>query len=156
MNSFLKYAQSNAPDVYSALNGKKPGSAAFDQAWRQLASSNPKKFEQVQHNFIKQSHYDPAASKIKQSTGFDAAKSSPAIQDVLWSTAVQHGSGGANTIFRAAGIKPGMSDREIIQRVYAERAANNGMKYFSKSSESIRKSVVNRFKREMQDALSQL
>lgn len=156
MNSFLKYTQTNAPEVYRALQGKQPGTAAFDQAWRQLASSNPSGFVQVQHNFIQASHYDPAAAAIKKSIGFDASKASPIIQDVLWSTAVQHGSQGANNIFRAAGIRPDMSDREIIQRIYAERAANNGMKYFSKSSEAIRKSVVNRFKREMQDALGRI
>lgn len=124
--------------------------------WKSLASQYGQAFDQLQHAFIKQSHYDPAASRIKSATGFDASKYSLAVQNVLWSTAVQHGAGGASNIFKAAGIKQGMSDAEIIKRVYAERSANNGAKYFSKSSASIRKSVVNRFQNELKDALAML
>jgi hypothetical protein len=69
----------------------------------------------------------------------------PALQNVLWSVAVQHGAGGAASIFKNAGIRSGMSEADIIRRVYAERSAGNGSKYFSRSSSSIRKSVVRRF-----------
>lgn len=156
MRNFLNYAASVSPSVYNALKGKTPGSSSFDEAWKKLANSNPSQFEDVQHGFIAQSHYQPAVDMIKKSTGFDATKRSPIIQDVLWSTAVQHGVNGAKNVFVNAGITPNMSDREITERIYAERAANNGNKYFRKSSEAIRKSVVNRFKSEMKDALSRL
>ncbi|MCK6203924.1 hypothetical protein KZX50_00485 [Bacillus infantis] len=142
--------------MYGVLSKYKPGTSGFNSAWKALAGTNPGRFDQIQHAFIKSSHFDPAANKIKSSLGFDVSKYSTAVQNVLWSTAVQHGSGGAVNVFRSAGIKQGMSDAEIIRRVYAERAANNGAKYFSRSSSDIRKSVVNRFKNEMQDALSML
>ncbi|MFE8704138.1 hypothetical protein ACFYKX_26580 [Cytobacillus sp. FJAT-54145] len=156
MNSFLSYLKKANPNVYKALSGHKPGSTGFNNAWSQLAKSDPKGFDSLQHGFIKQSHYDPAAYRIKENLGLDVNKYSPAVQNVLWSTAVQHGSAGATRVFREAGIKPGMSDEEIIKRVYAERGAQNGSKYFSRSSQSIRQSVVNRFQREMQDALKML
>lgn len=142
--------------MYTTLSRFKPGSSGFDAVWKQMAKSNPRGFEAVQHGFIKSSHYDPAAKKIKSSIGFDASKYPIAVQNALWSTAVQHGAGGATNVFRNAGIRMGMSAAEIIKRVYNERMAGNGTKYFSRSSSSIRKSVVNRFRNEMNDALRML
>lgn len=156
MNSFLKYLKTADPQSYRSLSQYKPGSAEFDGVWKSIASHSGQKFDALQHDFIKRSHFDPAANKIKSATGFDVSKYSPAVQNVLWSTAVQHGSAGAANVFKNAGIRQGMSEAEIIRRVYNERAANNGMKYFSKSSSNIRQSVVSRFRNEMQDALSML
>lgn len=144
------------PSIYSSLAGKKPGTASFNNAWKQLASKNPKLFDQSQHDFIKRSHYDPARQKIEKNLKLQLDKYPKAVHDVLWSTAVQHGAGGAYNVFKNAGIVNGMRPEEIIKRVYNERMANNGRKYFSRSSASIRQSVVNRFKKEMNDALRML
>jgi hypothetical protein len=156
MKSFMSYLKDANPSMYQALTRNSPGTSGFDSTWKALAKNYSKEFDALQHGFIKQSHYDPAANKIKSSLGIDINKYSPAVQNVLWSTSVQHGSGGALNVFRGAGIRPGMSDAEIIKRVYAERGASNGAKYFSRSSSSVRQSVVNRFKNEMKDALSML
>jgi hypothetical protein len=156
MKSFMNYLKKANPSMYQALARNSPGTSGFNSTWKALAKNYTDDFEALQHGFIKQSHYDPAASKIKSSLGLDLNKYSQAVQNVLWSTSVQHGSSGALNVFREAGIRPGMSDAEIIKRVYNERAANNGQKYFSRSSASVRKSVVNRFKNEMNDALSML
>lgn len=102
------------------------------------------------------SHYVPAVKSVEKSTGLNVAGRSSALQDVLWSTSVQHGPGGAAKIFKNAGITSSMTDAQIIQRIYAERGDNNGNKYFSSSSADVRKSVVNRFKSEMVDALKML
>jgi len=156
MQSFLSWASSNAPQVASALAGKQPGTAAFDTAWKSLASSNPQMFEQAQHNFIQASHYQPVANAVKN-MGLDVNKRSQAVRDVVWSTAVQHGVGGAQSVIKAAiGNNPNISDEELIRKIYAERGANDGKKYFSSSSDSIRQSVVNRFRNELQDALKML
>lgn len=156
MSSFLSYAKRKDPKIGNMLAKYAPGSKAFDSAWKGIAAMKPAEFNRLQHNFIKASHFDPAAKMIKGATGFDVNRYSVAVQNVLWSTAVQHGSGGAKNIFRNAGIRPGMSEAEIIRRVYNERGANNGLKYFSRSSASIRQSVVNRFRNEMNDALRML
>lgn len=156
MKTFMKYLKSANPSFYQALARSSPGSSSFNATWKALAKNYGKAFDNVQHGFIQQSHYAPAASKIKKATGLDVSRYSSALQNVLWSTSVQHGAGGASNIFRAAGIRQGMSEAEIIRRVYAERAANGGLKYFSRSSPSIRRAVVNRFSRELQDALRML
>jgi hypothetical protein len=144
--------------MFGALAGKTPGGAAFNNAWKALANANPSAFNSVQHNFIKQSHFDPAARNVYQATGLDVSKRSLALQNVLWSVATQHGSGGAKNIFRnAVGSKgAAMSDAAIIQAVYNERMAGNGMKYFSRSSSGIRNGVMNRFRNEYKDAMAML
>lgn len=153
MKSFLNFLEKQYPDIAKSLQGT-PGTTTFNNSWKALASSSPDYFNTAQHEFIKSSHYEPAANGIKNALKFDINEYPQAVQDVLWSTSVQHGAGGATRIFRAAGIKPGMSPAEIINRVYAERSKVD--KYFPRSSADIKKSVANRFKKERQDALRML
>jgi hypothetical protein len=113
----------------------------------------------TQYDFIIDSHYTPAQRRVQNSTGLDVNSRSVALQDTLYSTATQHGSGGANTVWRRAVSNaggPNASDEAIIQAVYAERGANNGTKYFPSSTAAVRRSVVNRFAREERDAQSML
>ncbi len=147
-------AQKFAEWYGGALKGKKAGTVAFDKAWKAEASKNPAKFAQAQHEYIKKTHYDPAVAAVKKETGVDVTKYPKAIQDVLWSTAVQHGFYGAKNIFKNAGIEPGMSASEIINRVYNERSKVNV--YFKSSSPSIRNSLKKRFEQERKDALLML
>lgn len=156
MKSYLSYLQKNYPDQYRVLSGKSPGSSAFNSAWKSLAGSNPGAFEQSQENFIKGSHYEPARSSVLKLTGVDFSKRSSALQNVLFSVSTQHGPGGAAKLIKRAGITTGMSDTEIINRIYDERSADGGSRYFGKSSPSVRSSVVNRFKSERKDALNML
>lgn len=140
--------------MYNALKGKTIGSSSFDSAWKSLAKNNPSGFQQVQHDFIKASHFTPAANKVKSGIGLDVTKRSVALQNVVWSMSTQHGSGGAYNIFKNAGIKSHMSDVDIIKRLYAERSKVS--KYFSRSSSAVQKGVYNRFQNELKDALAML
>jgi hypothetical protein len=152
MNSFMSYLKNADPGLSKALSRYKVGSSGFDTMWKSIAASDPDRFEKVQHGFIQSSHYEPAMKSIKKATGFDASKYPLVVQDVLWSTAVQHGTGGATSVFKNAGIRAGMSATEIIKRVYAERSKVD--RYFSRSSSAIKKSVYNRFQSELKDALA--
>lgn len=153
MNGFLSYMKKAAPQLAEKLTPLKPGSQGFNNVWKQIANMNPEGFETLQHNFIKSSHYDPVVKRASD-LGLDVTKRSKAVQDAVWSTAVQHGVGGATSVLKnAIAGNPNMSDKQLIQRIYNERGANNGMKYFGSSSPEVRKSVVNRFKNEMNDAL---
>lgn len=154
--SFINYLKEAGGGIAKNFEGKAPGSTEFDKAWKALAAKEPEFFGRLQHNYIQATHYAPAVSKVEKSTGLNVAERSPAIQDVLWSTSVQHGSGGAANIFKSAGITSNMTDAEIIIRIYRERSADNGKKYFPSSSDSVRKSVVNRFKSELSDALKMI
>jgi murein DD-endopeptidase MepM/ murein hydrolase activator NlpD len=157
MTTFLKFLSQNNPEMYKALSGKKPGTAAFNSAWKELAKRDPQGFQQAQHAFIKSSHYDPAFNNVKKDTGLDVSQRSKAVQDVLWSVAVQHGAG--QKIFQRALAGKDvskMSDEQIINAVYDERSAEGGSKYFGRSSASIRSGVMNRFSNERKDALAML
>lgn len=155
MKSFLSFVKQVAPKVAAVLTGN-PGTAAFNAAWKKVSSSNPKAFENLQHAFIKSSHYEPVVKRLADS-GLNLSNRSKALQDVVWSTAVQHGVGGATTVIKnALAGNPGMSDEQLIRRIYAERGAGNGQKYFGSSSDSVRRSVVGRFQNEMKDALNML
>lgn len=147
-------AQKFADWYGGALKGKKAGTPAFDKAWKVEVAKNPEKFAKAQHDFIAKTHYYPAVDKVKNATGLDVTRYPKAVQDVLWSTAVQHGVDGAVKVFKNAGIKPGMNAKEIINRVYNERSKID--KYFASSSSNVKQSVKKRFEQEKMDALRML
>jgi len=162
MSKFMDYLKTNNPKAYAAL-APSVGSAgdgkhgAFGQAWEKAAKSGI--LGDSEHGFIKSTHFDPAAQGILKDTGLDVSKRSKAVQDALWSTAVQNGPGGAKHIFDS--VLKGkdaskMSDADLIQAVNKERGADNGEKYFGHSSAAVRASVLNRFKNENKDELAEL
>jgi hypothetical protein len=148
------HAQSFASSYGGSLKGKKAGTSAFDQAWKAEAKKNPAKFKAAQHSYIQNKHYQPAANKFQSITGINLSKMPKAVADMVWSIGVQHGAGGASSIFKNAGVKAGMSATTIISKVYNERMKVN--KYFSSSPQSIKNGVLNRFKNELSDALKML
>lgn len=148
------HAQKFANSYGGALKGKKPGTAAFDAAWKAEAQKNPKAFASAQHKYIENNHYKPAANNIKKQTGFDVSKYPKAVQDAVWSIGVQHGAGGAASIFRNAGVKNGMSAEQVLKSVYNERMKTHI--YFKSSPKNIQNSVKKRFQSELNDALKML
>jgi murein DD-endopeptidase MepM/ murein hydrolase activator NlpD len=139
------------------------GSAPFTACWKRIAAQQTDPFQRAQHDFIKKSHYDLLAAKILTEDGLDVNKRSRAVQDVIWSTAVQHG-GATPIVHRAiAKVTVPRSDRSydehLIRAIYGERGrkkADGNLAYFSKSSPSVQRGVSNRFKNELQDALAML
>lgn len=162
MDNYMNYVKTNDPETYNRLQAAggaeaaKRGDPGFKAAWKETMS-DPERAKS-QHGFISASHYTPAASKIAKTTGIDVSQRSKAVQDVVWSTSVQHGAGGANKIFAraTANLGPNPSDEEIIKAVYTERSKNNGAGYFGSSTPGVRSSVVRRFKKEEADALAML
>ncbi|OMF00299.1 hypothetical protein BK124_11630 [Paenibacillus amylolyticus] len=153
--AFVQSLKNIDSSAYKVLSQYTVGSAGFDAAWKQVASSN-KNFGTYQHNFIQQKYYEPAAKSVLKNNGLDVNKRSTAVKDAIWSTAVQHGTGSVSKLVKAAGITPAMTDAEILRRLYAERGAGNGSKYFGGNSKAIQVSVAKRFKSELQDALNML
>lgn len=145
------------------FQGLAPGTAPFTACWKRIAAAETAAFQSAQHAFIKKSHYDLLAAKILTDDALDVNTRSRAVQDVVWSTAVQHG-GGTPIIHRAIGnctAKPADAnfDEQLIRAVYAERGRkkpDGNLAYFSKSSPSVQAGVAKRFKNEEQDALAML
>ena len=147
----------------SDFQGLKAGTAQFTACWKRIAAAETDAFQRAQHAFIKKSHYDLLAAKVLKDSGLDVNTRSRALQDVIWSTAVQHGGatpivGKALANVSCANTDP-KYDEQVICAIYAERGrkkADGNLAYFSKSSASVQKGVANRFKNELQDALAML
>lgn len=97
----------------------------FDAAWKSLAASYPDGFEQAQRNYVRLSYYDPIVSKAEANiSGFKVSNYSIALRNVLWSRAVQHGTGGALEVlqeaFAALGGFKNQPESELIDAIYAE------------------------------------
>jgi murein DD-endopeptidase MepM/ murein hydrolase activator NlpD len=139
------------------------GTAEFTACWKRIAAKEPDAFQKCQHEYIKRTHYDLLTAKILNEDGLDVNTRSHALQDVVWSTAVQHG--GATSMVHKALAKVTVAktdpkfDEQLIRAIYAERGrkkADGSLVYFSRNSPNVQKGVANRFKNELQDALAML
>jgi len=109
----------------------------------------------LQEKFIHDSHYAPALNAVTKMAGIDPAKLSPTMQEVLWSTAVQHGPSGAARIFNRAvsmeNFDSAQTERKLIDNVYAIRAEQ-----FGSSSAQVRAAIRDRLRQEKAMALAML
>lgn len=164
MDRFLNFLDVAAPDMSGILRQAGPANTgsrkgAMPDAWRKLAAEQPQRFEALQEKFIYDSHYKPALAAVTKHTPLDENKLSSVMQEVLWSTAVQHGPAGAARIFsRAAERVNGKADagdksydRKLIDSIYAIRAEQ-----FGSSAETVQNAVRDRMRREKSLALNML
>jgi hypothetical protein len=71
--------------------GLKAGTDEFTKKWKNLAAADADGLRRNEHEYIKETHYDPQVKKLAHDLGLDVDKRSAAFRDVVWSTAVQHG-----------------------------------------------------------------
>lgn len=139
------------------------GTAPFTAMWKKIAAEETEDFQAAQHAFIKKTHYDLLVAKILSDESLDIDSRSRAVQDAVWSTAVQHG-GATPIVHRACGnVRCSKTDprydEQFLRAIYAERGRkkpDGNLAYFSKSSPSVQAGVSKRFKNELQDALAML
>jgi hypothetical protein len=162
MDEFLTYLDENRPEWADRLRDAGPADTGSRQGgmpsvWRAIAAEDPAGFEQVQHDFIARRTYDPARSMILDRTGLDFNNAPPALQEVLWSTSVQHGPTGAANIFSKVidrFLHKGQNDdfnAQLIKGVYESRKNQ-----FGSSTARVQKSVAHRMDSEKQLALNML
>jgi murein DD-endopeptidase MepM/ murein hydrolase activator NlpD len=162
----------NRPAEFLAQEGRRwrdrfgslpQGTPGFSAIWKQIAVEEPVAFHAAQHDYIQRTHYAVQVAHVKAKTGVDLSAGGPALQDVVWSTAVQHGPNGDIIVnaLKAVALKPGdpSFERELIKAIYAERGRYNDrgeLVYFSKNSKAVQAGVADRFRRELKDALELL
>jgi hypothetical protein len=162
MDAFVKFLDSAAPDIAAKLKAAGPADTGgktgqMPSVWKQIAAADPKRFEALQHEFIRSTSYAPAAKSLVLTTGVDVTQRSYALREVLWSTAVQHGPGGAERIFSRAIEKAEATatsqdfDKTVIEEVYRIR----GQKFF-RHTKRVREAVQSRFQDEKTTALALL
>lgn len=143
--------------------GAEQGGERFTTVWKRIAARDPEAFGQAQHAYIKRTHYDVQIAHVRGRAGMDLSTRSHALQDVIWSTAVQHGPSG-NVVVEAlkkVGVAPsdGGFDKELIMAIYAERGrrrADGALAHFSRNSKPVQDGVAARFRHELKDALEML
>lgn len=162
MDYFIKFLDDKAPDIASRLKNAGPSdtggkSGRMPEEWKQIAAEDPKRFEALQHEFIRVNNYSPAAKSIVLTSGVDVNSRSHALREVLWSTAVQHGPSGAERIFSRAietaqTTKTGQDfDKAVIEEVYSIR-----QRQFGSHGRRIREAVTARFQDEKSSAIAML
>lgn len=136
------------------FEGKKVGSKEFNETWKNLAKYDPT-FAAEQRNFVKREYYDKAQEGLK-AKGIDLSTRGRAVQDAVWSTAVQFGAGGASDMMQKA-LKgknvAAMSDAEIVSALQDYKIANNS-KLFKSSSWRVQMGTLNRARSEKEQLLA--
>jgi len=172
MDAFISYLQDKAPDLAERLNAAGPANTGSKNGkmpaeWRAIAAAQPGRFEQLQGDFILTSHFEPAMRGIADSTGLAFEKMPAALQEVLFSTAVQHGPSGATRIISQAVQRVGAqklqpsdgkksaptkkAEEQLITQIYNLRAGQ-----FVSSTDQVQAAVRNRLRQEMREALQML
>ena len=98
-------------------------STNFNNTWRAIAAEDAYGFLLLQHNYTKATIYDPMVSRVESAFfGMRVSDYSYALQNVIWSRAVQHGSN-SNVIIsaiNAIGGWQGKTEEQLIRAIYAE------------------------------------
>lgn len=127
-------------------SGSKEGPTV--DVWKKFASKDKEGFNNLEHEFIKTKHYDPALNGLPGDIR-QAVENDRGLQEALWSSAIQHGPGGARSIFKEAWKKTGgKGGEDFIKAIYSIRGTK-----FPSSTQKVRTSVQNRFKEEVGIAL---
>ena len=164
VNSYLGWCKRAGYWFADYLMEHEVGSAGFDAAWSYLANSeNRADFANSQHDYIKYAYYDPAISALKAAMYDVEGKHSAVMRDVVWSRAVQYGTGYIVEMFTDA-VKslgyPNLSyvddarfDADMIRAVYLNVCSTPE---WTSGSPALRRGLYSRFKNECNDALAML
>ena len=105
------------------FQGMQVNSKEFNAKWKDLAK-NDSGFADAQHQYIKRTHYDVLMKKLDKA-GLGMGGRGAAVQDAIWSTAVQFG-GNTSLIQKALAGKDlsKMSDDEIVKAIQQYKHKN--------------------------------
>lgn len=138
------------------FEGLTPATPAFDRQWREVARTDPL-FAQDQHDFIGRSHFDREVGRL-QHAGIDLTGRGRAVQDMLWSTAVQMRGLTRNVVSGALRENYGehfdlaqVTDRQIIEAVQDYKVDHNATLF--RRSPNLWPGLLNRARNERVDLL---
>lgn len=96
------------------FSGLSPATLAFNAKWKEIAKNHTDDFSAEQHEFIKITHYEVQLQVLKDN-GLDFVNDRAALQDLIWSTAVQYGPKTRLFVKALAGRDANiLTDRDII------------------------------------------
>lgn len=153
MSSFLN---SKVGSPYkSQFQGLTPGTAAFTAKYKEVVSKDGKGFAAAQQKYIDQEYFGVAANDILKKTGLNVNKRGRALQELVYSTAVQYGPYSIGKWINSMYGKnaPTVSDAAIITAIQNYKIKNNDVLMKSSSSD-VRKGVADRAKTEKEMLLN--
>ena len=144
-DSFLQFIKDKNPDLATKLANPE----TRETEWRKAAAAGS--VQQLEYDFHVQTHYSPAISQLNPELR-QRVEASPALQEAMFSTAVQHGS--ANNAAGAGQIankvwKVGMTDADFLTALYEERKTR-----FPSSTPEVRASVQRRLDDERKELVT--
>lgn len=122
--------------------GMVPATKEFDDMWKKIASEDAIAFKKDQHDYIKTNYYDVLVSNLKRN-GLNVKGFGPAVQDCVWSTAVQYGPGTVSVFLTPLKDKPNLSDKDFVTIVQEYKEKSVAL-YFKSSSVAIQNSIAKR------------
>ena len=128
--------------------GLEPATGAFDAKWTEIANTFKAEFKKEQHDYIQKKYYNVAISNL-QRQGLDMTKYGPAVQDLVWSGAVQFGPANISAFTESLSGKSILTDKDIVTLV-SEWKINNVATLFKSSSADIKAGVKSRYQSEKQ------
>ena len=137
------------------FEGLKPGTAQFNERYKQVVHVDGNGFANAQKSFIDKEYYGVAHADILKKTGMDVNKRGRALQELVYSTAVQYGpqriGSWLNSLYGKKVVD--MSDAAIITAIQNYKIKNNDV-LMKSSSADVRKGVANRAKTEKEMLLN--
>ena len=149
LRDFIKSIKND--ERFAHLAELKIDSPEFQNEWARVAKEYPNAFLEKQHEYIEKTKFKPVLDYAR-SAGLNTTNR--AVQEALWSQAVQHGFEGNKKIIDAAVKKVGKSSSAdaIIRALYEARADYiNGL---STLSDSLKVQINDRYRRESAKALA--
>lgn len=134
------------------FTGLTPATPEFDARWKSVAKDYPDEFWADQHEYIKRRYYDVLVSNVMKE-GVNLKEYGSAVQDLVWSTAVQLGPSNTRIFVDPLVGKEFLSDADVV-RLVSQHKINNVGRLFKSSSSGIRQNVVNRWKSEERDLIA--
>lgn len=150
-DKFVNWLKQSNPEMGKYFGNSRAGSTEFSNAWKQVYSKYGDAFSNVQTSYAYDNFVQPLANLAKQKTGIDYTRSD-ALKELLFSTAIQFGSGSLG-LSALGNVSANMSDADIINASYDKKIANY-KSFFKDSSSDVQESVRNRFANERNDVLA--
>ena len=143
----------------SKFKDLEPGTESFGKQWKLIASSDPG-FDEDQRKFIEETHYQSQLNRLK-ADGVDMTHRGIAVQEALWSTAVQYrnntksvSEGAFQEIF-GKDYKEHLnkhSDKELVSAIQDYKFEHVD-RNFRSSEDDVREGIRNRISNEKHDLI---
>lgn len=161
VDRFVRWLNDSHHPAGMVLSGKRAGSREFSAAWK-FCAENLADFGDIQHEYIRHLYYDPAVTALRDAY-WHLENHHEVMKDVVWSRAVQYGTGYIVEMFETAAKRlgyPNLSyvdapdfDAAMIRAIYLEVCKTPE---WTGGSPALRAGLYARFENECSDALARL